>query len=89
MEGGNQVEKWEFGYGNKDSDNFIHPCMQIVHILTFRMAQIYGGISGEHPMGKFMWGNTKSLSPGFSDAEMHKRYSVFDVIVNYIMCGFS
>ena len=39
-----------------------------------RAAQIYGQIAGDHPMGKFMWGNTKFLSPeGMSDSEMHRR----------------
>jgi len=42
-----------------------------------RMAQIYGGLAAGHPMSKFMWGNKKSLSPGLSDEEMHKRLHEF------------
>ncbi|XP_023349391.1 nardilysin [Eurytemora carolleeae] len=42
------------------------------------IAQIYGGIAEGHPMSKFMWGNTKSLSPeGMTDAEMSKRLHSF------------
>jgi len=42
-----------------------------------RIAQIYGGIAQGHPMAKFMWGNTKSLTPDFDDEVMHKKLHDF------------
>jgi len=43
-----------------------------------RIAQIYGGIADGHPMAKFMWGNTLSLSvDGMDDTKMHQRLHEF------------
>ena len=48
-------------------------CGILIDIIS-RIAQIYGRIAEGHPMSKFMWGNTKSLSPeGMDDKQMHKR----------------
>ena len=56
---------------------FVHFCSYLylcIKIIQFRISQIYGGIAEGHPMSKFMWGNSKSLSPeGMDDATMHKR----------------
>ena len=49
-------------------------CVGILIDIISRIAQIYGRIAEGHPMSKFMWGNTKSLSPeGMDDKQMHKR----------------
>lgn len=44
-----------------------------------RILQIFGGLSKDgHPMSKFMWGNTESLSPkGMTDDEMHSKLHQF------------
>ena len=44
-----------------------------------RIIQIFGALAGaDHPMGKFMWGNLKSLKPEkMTDPEIHSRLHQF------------